>query len=112
MRTAIFLLTITVVTLAQDLNYASSPQSHRSLESLIEHFTEQQPEIYRKVFQHYINQVISGWKSEGKNDKAVREQVNDLLSSGSSLLTEMTKFMRDRLFEKLGKTVATQKWGC
>lgn len=68
MRTAFFAFSLALLALAlaqqtqQKLNYLEEQENEVTVEQLISKFTELQPEIYRKVFQHFINDEIKTWR--------------------------------------------------
>ena len=59
MKTAILLLLVTLTLAQQSLNYLPHVDSSASNDALIEQFAELQPEIFKKVFQHYIVEAIT-----------------------------------------------------
>ena len=54
MRTALLLFLIVAICAQQQLKYLTGNQDRASVEDLILKFTDLQPEIYKKVFQHYM----------------------------------------------------------
>ena len=64
MRTAFVILLLTLALAQNELKYLDSQDSSVSVEKLIDKFTELQPEVYRKVFQHFIVEKIANWKAE------------------------------------------------
>ncbi len=68
MRTAFFAFSLALLALAlaqqtqQKLNYLEEQENEVTVEQLISKFAELQPEIYRKVFQHFINDEIKTWR--------------------------------------------------
>lgn len=103
MKTALFALLLTLVLAQQKLNYLESQSSSVTVEQLVEKFTELQPELYRKVFQHYIVEQIAEWKSKGWSQGTVRDNVLELLTKPTGpLMRNLNKYMQDKLFSKLG----------
>ena len=72
MRTALIALLLTIALAQQQLNYLEQPDSSVSVDKIIEKFTELQPEVYRKVFQHFIVEKIAKWKTQGVSHHEIR----------------------------------------
>ena len=103
MRTALIALLVTLALAQQQLNYLEHQDSSVTVEKIIERFTELQPEVYRKVFQHFIVEKIAKWKTQGVSHQEVRENVLRLLTnSNGPLLNQLTEYMRTKVFDRLG----------
>ena len=103
MRTALICLLLTLALAQHQLNYLEVQDSSVTLDQLIEKFTELQPELYRKVFQHYIVEKISQLKTDGISAKEIRDKILTLLTDSTGpLLEQLSEYMRKKLFDRLG----------
>jgi hypothetical protein len=111
MRAALFILLLTLALTQQNLNFLERQEAKVTVEELVDKFTELQAEIYKKVFQHFMIEEISGLRSRGLSENQVRERVLALLTDAKGpLFGHLNKYMQERLFKKLGNLRLTQKW--
>lgn len=112
MRTAIFLVLVGLVLAQQKLNFAGDIDQSRTVDGLVGQFAELQPEVYRKVFQHYIVEKIAEWKQQGLPSGTIREQLLRLLTDAKGpLLANLSEFMQSKLFTRLGKAEINHRNG-
>jgi len=104
MRTALICLLLALALAQNQLNYLGPQDSSGTVEELIERSTELQPELYKKVFQHFIVEKMARLKNDGLAANAVREKVRSFLTeSAGPLLDQLSEYMRNKLFNRLGR---------
>lgn len=115
MRLAILSLLLALALAQDQLLYLSDTEQLRqtSPELLRTTFLNQQSEIHQKVFTHFADDLAAKLSTQGLTREEVQARFYQLVTGADGLLwLQLQGYMQQRLFDKLGKNWAMQKWGC